>query len=883
MALNIQPDPFAKGKAPWSDDTVFSGASPQNASASTGAPLLYSGQDSIISSEGEGVRSEAAQRVALAEPTAKAMTSTELRLYWLNVLSEYRQVNRELDGLSAERGLKRAAFLQEQANLYQAVVKKRDEIINHLDTTVKEELDAFQQEKEKMEAAAAAYNAAADAYNNGRVTEQTADKRIVDAYGAYMQQLKDNGLVDANGDVIIHVGTEQAQKYIELTNQYKDAVDAFNAYQEQRAAVVQNYNEALVAYNNAVNAYNTALSHSDLINNAQFQDILRQNNLLPPQPLSPISSATIAFEKGKMRAPSGQSGAFISVHIPDYAPSAVTVAIANQIPAAVSKVSISIPWNRERIMQIMNSTAYTKDNVNYSVAYDIYITAYDKQIEGMQVVFPFLQALKAGWDKEKVREGFSDLNKNLLRDALIQMSASVTTAGQAGEVSSFMQAAGLADPRLRTLLSKQVTEALLKESENAQLENRSDELLFLSLGLLAAEGVDALIPALGIASLVPATAAPLSDAEVTALSALSLLDQFLAGVESGKMTRALHQIIDGIPPLAALEPKEKERLVASLQMGQFLVVGKLVEESLGLPGLLFHLLPIDSKERASFVEKVVAEEKVERPVQKERVQEAFVAKGLSPPAAEFLADVAEELSARGPLTPDLPAHISDETVDLPLLTKTTTAALLLQGVPLEKAAPVAEGAIKKTLAEGPHPMLQHFQGALQIHLKDEGVADPAGVAQAARALPLKETHLEWQKGAGTLPLGDIKGIIEKKVMTLFEPRLGGSAAKEMATRWSGALLGPEGTRGTKEQKQEVQATPKLSFVDAVRNQKEKVVSAESPRIKERLDEAFKESIKTMESFPAFAQKLLSPAYSFIRLSGITYDTKGLKKPIDVPI
>ena len=114
--------------------------------------------------------------------------------------------------------------------------------------------------------------------------------------------------------------------------------------------------------------------------------------------------------------------------------------------------------------------------------------------------------------------------------------------------------------------------------------------MLLSVGLLGNQSIQALFPSLGIISDHLASL-PKDSPAFGMLFAISLANRIQEDIRHGITANSLHTFFTKDPLLATLPLKDKTKLIAALHVSQLCVAGKLLEENLGLQGLIAHLLP----------------------------------------------------------------------------------------------------------------------------------------------------------------------------------------------------------------------------------------------------------------------------------------------------
>ena len=401
----------------------------------------------------------------------------------------------------------------------------------------------------------------------------------------------------------------------------------------------------------------------------------------------------------------------------------------------------------------------------YRGLYDVKIVQLDRQIAQIMLYWQFTQKQKA---TQQVSSHDPLLNTKPLSQRIFPDSTkapSKKTVTASGAVGMFpLQAVGVDSSQLEMILGKALLmDALknlelkiLKEKDAKNIEEKlaviADKLLLFSTGMMAKQSLQALLPSVNPISQ-PLSTLP-SDSPVFALLfALSFANRVEEEANLGINKEALKTFLQEIPELEELSEEDQLQLEAILNLGQLMVASKMIETTLGMPGLTAQILtPLSSLNQEATLLEGEAERKPVLENLKTNIETKFIDEGYPKEAAQFLSHVGVQLSEQGPLTPSAASVPTPAAVNKPLLIDSVKAALVLSKTPLKEADAIAHEVVDSTLAETPYSSAKQLRSALETHLNDLGIRDKAPeIARQAvvispkedAALPSKLHFLNW--------------------------------------------------------------------------------------------------------------------------------------------
>jgi hypothetical protein len=659
---------------------------------------------------------------------------------WTEAIRAFREQLSASDQANLDSRSKMSQLAATQAAEMSKILEQKAAAIAKLQEEINKQLGDLQKQLDEMRELLRKQQEGIDQVNNGNGEEKRQYEELTRAYDTYVAQLKMIGVVERNGEFIIpEAPPEVLEYYNKYTSEYQKAVAKFNNYFPGRLEQIKKYNEGVDAYNQKVAEYNNAVN--EFISKHNLSGYLVENGLTIPI-LPPASKRDISGYKEMLDAPPPLSS--IPANVPSHRPPDYAYTIGRAGPPEVPKLSQMPPFATQLL--------YTK---MYNDGYQKAIAPFDQEILQFTAYWSYLtRQMIQNFDRAS---GDSLLNTKSLAQRIFPPSLLISKPSQPSSISGGMLAMdslNMGSSHLQAVLGKsllkeaieqsslQALEGLNQEDREAKVDHLVDQILLLSIGLLSNESLQALFPSLGVISDSLATL-PKDSPAFAILFAVSLSNRIQEDVSQGTTDQALQTFIETNPELAALPAEDKENLLAALNIGLLLVAGKLLEDNLGLQGLLTQILPslvptIDP----NLILLPAAQENMEgRTERYTQIQEHFVEQGYSEDQALFLAETGVELAEAGLLTPNATSNISSQTINQPLLINSIKADLVLSKYPLQEADFIANEAVNQTFAEGPSPSIKQFRATLESHLADLQVKTSPQIAAAAVLIPPAEQSL----------------------------------------------------------------------------------------------------------------------------------------------
>jgi hypothetical protein len=626
----------------------------------------------------------------------------------------------------------------------------RKQAIENLDAEAKQAGDDIQKKLDEMRKETQQQQDRVDKIKKGDAEEEKRYERLNHAYDDYIQGLKSLGAEDqGNGNYSIPEGAED--KYNALTQKYQQEVKDFNAYWKERETQIKEYNSATIAYNQSV-----------ATNNAYIDDLTNKYELSSPLPKQTGAELRdLSGYQDEMDAPSTISST--PAVVSTYPPPSYARTIGSSGPPSPPKLDAYSPPN----------AANLHDDI-YKSLYKTEITPLDREIDAKYLSWSALYMQSLFTPKQDLVPepllNTKSLALRILPDAFIIPRDANIIGSRLDQTEIGMGASGLESSSLEAILGRALLKQALENSNLKLLKNEdpksreqkidllADQLLLLSMELLKSQGLRALFPSLSIISQ-SLNALPKDSPVFAILFAVSLVNRTQEDAKQGTTTDALQVFLDGNPDLANLTEEDKAQLTAILNLGQLLVAAKLLEESLGLQGLLAQILPNLSPalDFTSLVSKADQESKQEITELNSQIKQRFIDQGYPEDKAQFLADVGSQLAKQGLLTPNATSVNSSHTFNEPLLIDSVKAALVLADYSLTQADSIAREAVSNSLIEGPYHSTKQFRTALESHLEDLGVHEKSTeIANQAVLIPPKEKSLDLLATSTTSSTGKVE-------------------------------------------------------------------------------------------------------------------------------
>ncbi len=795
---------------------------------------------------------------------------------------------------SSRRHASQAAAAQSQALL--ELYKQRNEAIAQLQTEAKQALDELQKQLDRMKIETEQQQKRVDQINAGNAEEKAQHQKLSQAYDEYIKQLESIGAVDqGNGNYSIPEGAEE--QFNALTQEYQHKVDSFNEYWKARQAQINQYNSATIAYNQSTTANNKYIN--DLINKYNLGDFLKDNGYAIPEQKGANLRDLSGYQNQIITpSPISSTPALVSTYpLPSYVQS-----IGTNGPPKLGSLDSFIPVDGQKLYEGI-----------YRNLYDSRMPPLDQKIQANYLFWSF-------WHMQSLFDHVYDtvpdplLNTKLLALRLLPLSFIESTmpikpSENVGASGIAMQAIGLSHTHLEDILGRAMLkqalasfnlklleekDALAKEQKIDQL---TDQLLFLSIGLLGNQSLQALFP--GVSLLGPSLDSLPKDSPAFAiLFAVSFANRIQEDAKQGITAETLKTFLKSDPELSHLPEEDQTKLAAILNLGQLLVAAKLLETNLGLQGLLAQILPAfaSSLDSTTILSQAIQEGKQDLAHLQTRLNDHFIQQGYSQDKAQFLAQVGTELAEQGLLTPTSTSVNYPQAIHHPLLVNSVKAALVLANYPLEKADHIARESIDHTLVEAPFRSTKQFRTSLNSHLQDLGVPEKNSTEIALQAvlIPPQEKALalspstdkrtastETPLSSPQLSPAQLIAILEKRSLQLLVPQLGTQAAKQVTEEIAKTLFGT----ANPDSRDIGNVKSPYSLVNVIKDQLHHLHAEQNQAWTNAVSDAFKETIKTMEDFYAFSLKLMDPAYLFVYSAhaGIIYPEHVKNKPRDILI
>lgn len=856
-SVNLPKDPFSIN--PSQDSSK-----PTGGSSAESSPVAH--EDTLAAAAADGISQYSAPHEA-ATPILAAPQSSDISIVAaFRTLNEailaFRNQLRASDEVDLESLGKFNALAVSQASELSNMVDDKEAAIIKLMTEQQDQLDEVNKKSNVMEELAHNQQEVIDGINKGNGQEQQEYAKLVSANDEYVANMKGIGARDlGNGQFECPTQPVDAVKQFQtFTANHQQAIAQFNEYWNGRSAEINQYNQATSDYNQKVAEYNKTIG--EFINENNLAAFVNKNGIQIPQP-APAAKRDISGYQSQIGPPSQNCDS------PSYERS-----IAQAGPSAVPKLPPFSSFDAKIFKQEMYDNAYASR-----------IAPLDQAIKQLNVYSSFVMKSIEEMDKEFSQ---SSLNSKKLAQQLLPKPRVPQSTSLSG-ISLAMQTVGLDNANMQAvmgalLLKEAIAQSNIKEFENlnqekkeAKIEQLTHRIILLSIGLLSNQSLQALFPSLGHLGLISNTLAslPKNSPVFAILFAVSLSNRMGENIKQGIPAEALHNFLDSIPEFAALSTEDKAKLLpsltSSLNIGHLLVAGKLLEDSLGLQGLLAHLLPGLSPglNPSQIISQAKREDQQGQLELQAHIKEHFIEQGYPEDKAQFFAQVGTELTQNGLLAPAITAHISEKTINFSLFEKSITAGLALSPqYSLENAHAIAQEANSRTLDNAPFLTAKQFRSALESHLRELGVKNSSAIVAAAILVPSTEQSLALVGlGLGIAPPTaptalSLGSIVEKRALQLLVPQLGPQLAKQIS--------------------EEIDATLH-TLVNVMKDNLYSLHIEDDENFAKALDETFANSFKTMTPFPAFAEKVQDPAYKYILALSTIEGDAGRKGAIDIPI
>lgn len=798
-------------------------------SQAAGAQLSTSAQDSI---------SPFTSASSLLSPSlVSSLTSSgglSLEAYYLTISTASTAFSSQLAATQQSQQELRGRFMQNtvaEAELIASLVQERNQAIANAQANAQQAASTIEQQLQNEGQATQGQQKQIDQINGGNAQEKQQYQTLVNAYNNYQSQLTSLG-VTVNADGTVNVPKGQQTAYNNATQTYQTAVDNFNTYWQGRLTQINQYNTATSTYNQAISTSNNAIN--TLVNQYQLTGL---SNLPSQSPSRDLTGLPNKMPSPPVGLPAGAS------------------TLATSGPPTIPSLSAPPTVDSQKISQSA-----------YNAIYTLVVAPLDAQIAACGQYMQFLQS-QIAFDQQHPWIQDPDTSVKSLAQKIMPDSY-VKPAGPNVKGATATSMVGVDQATLSVMLGKEILRQILNKSnlpstgdKQNKVNQLSDHLQLLSVGLLGNHSMEAISPSVSQISK-SINSLPSDSPVFSLLYAISFANRVQEDAQQGTTGTAVQQFIAKNPDLAALSQEDQQKIAAGINVSHLLVASKLLESSLGLPGLSAHLLQPLVPNASNLIPEAIKESNVNMTNLQTRLQSQFQAKGYGSNESKFLAETGVQLTQRGTLSPSVPSVPTPQAVDQQLLTNSVKAALVLQQMPLDQADSVAGAAVSTTLAQTPYPSTKQFRSSLESQLANQGVTTSSEVAKQAVLL----------SPSVNLSQDNLQAAVRQRAQQLLSPQLGGDLANHVADELSTTLFGSS----------KADAQSPYSVTNVLKNQLSNLKLNEDKEMATKTTDTFKETIKTSEVPAAFLQKLQEPASIYV-YTGIMYGDHGLKKPLDIQI
>lgn len=739
----------------------------------------------------------------------------------LSKFQDQMEIAKTMEGISSAKKYQAAA---EQAHYLHDLIDMQGQALEDATKATESAIQELKAQYDVMKQQDSAQQGRIDFLKSTADLQMNAFKDLIDAYDTFIKDIEKLGAKKLP-DGTYEIPKDKIEDYNQCALEYQKSVDAFNAYWIPRKQALEDLNSATESYNEQV-ALNTAFIEN-------FKETYQINTYLPTQTTYPLVDLSGAPEK--QEAPPTISKGDSTIINP-YPPSPFCRQTASSVVIYQSMPSIE-GFNEQVVYQQVYTSIYNQTVAPFNSLIDaavISLSIKQSQID-TRTTDPLLNEKTLTL---KILEEFIDTHQD--SPVFLEEKEILTkTVLQKKEVLSEDLKMILGHEILKETLSK-VNSHLTEEEKNRIAEG----LDVLSIKILQNEGLAALFPSLSIiADQLPSLR---KDHPVfSILFSASLLNRIQEGIQFGLVEKTVASYMKKFPEASSLLPQHIQALASDMNVGMLSLGIKLLENSLGISGLIPQLLLKDPSP----------------------VKNTPPSISLEPNRETFLKNVQQELFKLG-LSPNA-VKISEKTIDFPLLERSLIAALLLQlpSLSLEKGTSIAQQTLKETFSEPSFVSSAQFRNILAENLQHVGyVPDPLMIAQSVILSPPPLVLDNQTK----MSVPQIIDMLSEKLDPLLPP----SIKEKVTEQVEKSLFTYNPQDGNKTLNSPIERLARsidISFLEKDSNYKEKQ------------HEAFKELMKPSEDFYAFSLKLMDPAYLFIysMYSGIIYSSGNKQKTMIV--
>lgn len=746
------------------------------------------------------------------------------------------------------------------------------------------------------------------AVNGGDANEQANTSDLEAAYATYTAALTANGITSTGGgNYNVPAGKEAI--FNSLTATYRVAVTSYNTFRASIYSTLNNYNSSTDTYNTNATTNNNSLAQ--FINQYQLQPILTKEGITPPHQPAATTRDPSGYATNQSSAPAiSNPGNYFT-----FPPSAFIQNIASSGAPPIPDIPPQTDINVSPLL-----SAVTKAN------YAVNVKPLADQVSANVDYWAFINALRVhnpvqDYTPDPLLNGKPILRRlaPAITNAAQPVQDNASAGGGGGQLSILSM--GLSAPHINAILGKgaltQAIQNLNLKLNYDQVQDLANQLLVLSVGLLGNNRGESLLPSLGpIISLLPNL--PKDSPLFSLLFATSFANRIQEGISAGLTTAALKAFIQGNPLLQNLSDAELADLTAALNVGLLLISGKLIESSLGLPGLTAQLtlplLPSDLSSKA--IAQAISDSQQASDALHSQLQDYYIAKGYQSDEADFLSRFETNLvnediggpSASKVSTSELPS-VSDNAapaeqvtgdaeldayleanpsssyspVNQQVLKDSVKAGLILsegRDFNLVKSDAIAREAIKRSFEdnEGKASTTTQFRTNLESNLRDLGVRPSVAseVANNSVIIPPKNENLIPEQlrnpsipatSTAFQPISerDIVGIVENRIKEISPPQLGAQGIRQITEETYKTLFGDPNP----DTRDIAQVKSPISLVNQVKDQLYHLDIQHSLEYSKVVLESFQATLITTTSLSAFFEKLLEPVAALIHV-GIMY-------------
>jgi hypothetical protein len=475
---------------------------------------------------------------------------------------------------------------------------------------------------------------------------------------------------------------------------------------------------------------------------------------------------------------------------------------------------------------------------------------------------------------------FKPLVKKILPDAVIDPTQIVQENNSQGVGGLTVQNV-LESPHVTAILGKAALAQALRNTNlnltEEQIEEYSNNLILLSSELISQASSDAFLSSLGL--LLPQLQSSPDDPTTSLLFALSFANRINELVGHGLTEEALNTLLSSNPALQNLSEEELAELTAILNLGLLLVASKLLESSLGQPGiseqLLLSLLPPNVF--SNIQDQVATETGQLNNELTAQIKNYYLQQGLAEDQATFLANLGQELVSNDPLRPSL-TSISEDTLNTQLLTDSIKASLILsdsKNYTLAKADALARDIVNQTLAESEGSTISatHFRANLESALRDNQL--PAILVDEI----LKNVILVSNQNNFAQEQSNLSDLLDDSVDAVIPPgQMNQLISQDIANTYFGTP--------NPDSRDVANVRSPLSLTNLINDQLRILKIDQDDTHAETTSDAFRASLLTTTDFYAFSLQVMDPAYSLLYSAGtgLMYagqEPKNWRQSIDI--